>query len=135
MRLAQSVIRSRQQHRDGARTRQCADARLIDVFQVVRGQRLEPRGQLRGSHVAELTRVQVNRQLQSLSSAQIPLSLLRRECDRLAECIHRVGEPRGGNRLEPRAAYLVDEPWSVLCKLPRQRMQAQIRRSEEHTSE
>ncbi len=88
--FAQKVKRAGQQHRHAARARHRGDALRVEVLQMVAGQRAVTGCQRRPALVAELFRMQLDRQAEGAGGVEHPPGLRRGEGDALAERIHRV---------------------------------------------
>ncbi len=126
--LAQAVERTRQQHRDRARGRHGLDARLVQIFQVIGGERLELGGQRRPAQIRELLGMQLDRQAQRCGRLEHAPDLGRLEGDGLAKAVDRIDQPRGRRRLQARQADPVQIAVRLALELRRHGMGAQERR-------
>ena len=93
---------------------------------MVGGQRALARRELRGAHVAQLTRVHVCPQAETPRGPEKRVRLRHREGDVLAKCVHRIHEPGRGKRFQPGTAYGCDVLLPPLAILGRQSMQTQV---------
>ena len=90
--LAEIIERTRQQHGDRAGCGDGIDIFLIQIFDVIDGQRTIARRHLRSPEVGELFGVELDGQAQSLGRLEHLFSFLHRKGDALAESVDGVGK-------------------------------------------
>ena len=103
--LAQVRIRAGQQDRDGACDRHGLHAFLVEVLEVIGGERLVLRGERGALLVGELLGVQLDRELEFGRLGENALDLRRREADVVAVGVHGIGEPLGRGGRQDLVAY------------------------------
>ena len=91
-RLAQEIERTGQQHRGGVRLRHGFDARLVHVFEMIRGQRAKRGGHRGALHVRELLGVEFHAQALEVRGVEDALGLFERKADVFAESIDRIDQ-------------------------------------------
>jgi len=91
-RLAQRVIGAGQEHRHRSGRRERLDAALAHELEMIRGQCAIGGRELRAAHVAQLTGMQMGGETKPLCRCQKRPGLIERECDVLAERVHRIDE-------------------------------------------
>ncbi len=127
LRLAQEVVRARQQHGDRAGLRHRANPVVADVFEMIAGQRVVSRGKRRAAHVGQLLGMELHRQPERARLVEHAPGLLDREADALAEHVDRVDQMLDVEAGEP-FAHRVDVLIVASLEFRRKRVRGQVRR-------
>ena len=125
MRVAQRVVGARQQHGHGACGLHGGNATLRQMLDVVARQRAVAGRQRRAAHVRQLLGMQLDGDAELLRRPEDLLGLGQREGDALAEHIHRIHQPFGGQRGQHVVADEVDVVLAAPCVFGRQGVRAQ----------
>ena len=128
MRLAQVVVRSRQQHRDRSGFFERRKFVLAGVLEMIGGERPKTGRDRRAASGQKLIGVDFHRQPERLRAFEKLRSLFRREGDRLAKRVDGVGEILGDDGRQDLVADEVDVIVGVR-PLGTERMQSQVRRA------
>ena len=106
--LADEIERAGQNDGDGAGLGHGRHAVFVGIFEMVRRQRAESRGECRAMQVGELIGVQTKRQAERLRFCEYLRGLFHREGDAFAEGVDHIGETLGGDRRQHFVADRID---------------------------
>ena len=124
-RFLQRVISAGQKHGDGPGVRHRRDPFLVDVLEVIGGQRAEAGGEARAATIGELFGVEADPQAVERGGFEQPLGLRQREADPVAKPVDTGGEAKASDGGEEFVNHHVDIILPPVGIVGRQGMQRQ----------